>query len=62
MNIVKTCVLRPFSYTFGFDFGLFYENKNFLEGRNRYKRGAAYSLPYTLPTALSAKYNYFKLC
>lgn len=27
MNIVKTCVLRPFSYTFGFDFGLFYENK-----------------------------------
>ena len=24
MNIVKTCVLRPFSYTFGFDFGLFY--------------------------------------
>lgn len=25
MNIVKTCVLRPFSYTFGFDFGLFYE-------------------------------------
>lgn len=31
MNIVKTCVLRPFSYTFGFDFGLFYENKNFLE-------------------------------
>lgn len=31
MNIVKTCVLRPFSYTFGFDFGLFYENKNFLD-------------------------------
>lgn len=26
MNIVKTCVLRPFSYTFGFDFGLFYEH------------------------------------
>lgn len=25
MNIVKTCVLRPFSYTFDFDFGLFYE-------------------------------------
>lgn len=25
MNIVQTCVLRPFSYTFGFDFGLFYE-------------------------------------
>lgn len=25
MNIVKTCVLRPFSYTFGFDFELFYE-------------------------------------
>ena len=38
MNIVKTCVLRPFSFTFGFDFGLFYENKNFLEGRNRVEK------------------------
>jgi hypothetical protein len=38
MNIVKTCVFRPFSNTFGFDFGLFYENKDFLEGRNRVKK------------------------
>ena len=38
MIIVKNCVLWPISNTFGFDFGLFYENKNFLEGRNRVEK------------------------
>jgi len=38
MIIVKNCVLWPISNTFDFDFGLFYENKNFLEGRNRVEK------------------------
>ena len=38
MNIVKTCVLRPFFKAFGFHFGLFYAKINFLEGRNRVEK------------------------
>lgn len=56
MNIVKTCVLRPFSYTFGFDFGLFYENKNFLEGRNRVEKFII--SPFSLHSRCSLKPMY----